>query len=228
MAGKNLKKSYAAIDKTKLYKVAEAVALLKSLSTTKFDETLELSLNLNVDPRKADQNVRGMVSLPNGNGKTVRIAVFAQDQAAEDAKKAGADIVGAKDLMEAIQKGDINFDRCIATPDMMALVGRVGKILGPKGLMPNPKLGTVTTDVVTAIASAKAGQVEFRPEKNGIVHGGVGRVSMTEPHLVENVSAYVKAILKVKPTGVKGLYVKAIHMSTTMGPGLKIDLADFS
>lgn len=228
MAGKNLRKAYEAIDRSKLYKVSEAVAILKKSHGTKFDQTIDVAMNLNIDPRKADQNVRGMVSLPNGTGKTIRVAVFAKDKKAEEAKAAGADIVGAEELMEQIQKGEMNFDRCIATPDMMALVGRVGKLLGPKGLMPNPKLGTVTVDVEKAVKDAKGGQTEYRAEKNGIIHGGVGRISFEESKIEENVKAFTKAVFQARPSGAKGTYVKSAFVSSTMGPSLKLDLADLS
>ncbi len=213
------------LDKEKLYSVEEAVGVLKGRSKVKFDETLEISMNLGVDPRHADQMVRGVVSLPHGTGKSVRVAVFARGPKADEAKEAGADIVGAEDLMEAIQKGDMNFERCIATPDMMAVVGRLGKVLGPKGLMPNPKLGTVTMDVKGAVEAAKAGQLEFRVEKAGIIHSGVGKLSFEEGALAENAKAFIQAIIKAKPTGAKGTYVKRIAMSSTMGPGLKIDVS---
>ncbi len=212
-------------DREKLYGVEEAVKFLKGNVTSKFDETLEIVLNLGVDPRHADQVVRGVTELPHGTGKTMRVAVFARGAKAEEAKKAGADIVGAEDLMEIIQGGKMDFDRCIATPDMMPIVGRLGKVLGPKGLMPNPKLGTVTNDVAKAVESAKAGSIEFRAEKAGIVHAGVGKVSFSEKQLVENVAAFVSAIKKAKPAGAKGTYMKQLVLSTTMGPGLKVELA---
>ncbi|NVJ99346.1 MAG: 50S ribosomal protein L1 [Alphaproteobacteria bacterium] len=220
---KRMQAAYDGLDREKLYTVEEAVAELKSRSKVKFDETIEVSMNLGVDPRHADQMVRGVVSLPHGTGKTMRVAVFARDAKAEEAKAAGADIVGAEDLMEDIQKGNMNFDRVIATPDMMAVVGRLGKVLGPKGLMPNPKLGTVTPDVKGAVEAAKAGQVEYRVEKAGIVHGGVGKLSFADDALAENVKAFIGAVVKAKPTGAKGTYVKKIAMSSSMGPGLKID-----
>ncbi len=213
------------LNKEKLYSVEEAVGVLKERSKVKFDETLEISMNLGVDPRHADQMVRGVVSLPHGTGKSVRVAVFARGPKADEAKEAGADIVGAEDLMEAIQKGEMNFERCIATPDMMAVVGRLGKILGPKGLMPNPKLGTVTMDVKGAVEAAKAGQLEFRVEKAGIVHSGVGKLSFENGALAENANAFIQAIIKAKPSGAKGTYVKRVAMSSTMGPGLKIDVS---
>ena len=222
---KRMQKAWDGLDREKLYTVEEAVKLLKSRSATKFDETIEVAMNLGVDPRHADQMVRGVVSLPHGTGKSVRVAVFARGPKAEEAEKAGADVVGAEDLMEAIQKGEINFERCIATPDMMAVVGRLGKVLGPKGLMPNPKLGTVTMDVKGAVEAAKAGQVEYRVEKAGIVHGGVGKVSFDEAQIVENAKAFIGAVVKAKPTGAKGTYVKKVGMTSSMGPGLKIDVA---
>ncbi|WP_308909482.1 50S ribosomal protein L1 [Pseudokordiimonas caeni] len=225
---KRMAKAWDGLDREKLYTVAEAVAELKSRTAVKFDETIEVSMNLGVDPRHADQMVRGVVALPHGTGKTVRVAVFARGAKAEEAKAAGADLVGAEDLMEIIQKGEIAFERCIATPDMMAVVGRLGKVLGPKGLMPNPKLGTVTMDVKAAVEAAKSGQIEFRVEKAGIIHGGVGKLSFDEAKLIENVSAFIDAVVKAKPSGAKGTYVKKIAMSSTMGPGLKIDVASLN
>ncbi|MBL4787889.1 MAG: 50S ribosomal protein L1 [Kordiimonadaceae bacterium] len=222
---KRIKKNWDGIDREKLYTVDEAVAELKARSTVKFDETIEVTMNLGVDPRHADQMVRGVVSLPHGTGKTLRVAVFARAAKADEAKEAGADIVGAEDLMEEIQKGNLNFDRVIATPDMMAVVGRLGKVLGPKGLMPNPKLGTVTMDVKGAVEAAKAGQVEYRVEKAGIIHGGVGKVSFDEAAIIENAKTFLTAVIKAKPTGAKGTYVKRVGMSSSMGPGLKIDVA---
>lgn len=223
--GKRLKAAYAEIDPGTLYALADAVRLVKAGAKAKFDETVEVAINLGVDPRHADQMVRGVVPLPNGTGKSVRIAVFAKGDKAAEATAAGADIVGADDLMARIQGGEIDFDRCIATPDMMGIVGRLGKILGPRGLMPNPKLGTVTPDVVSAIKAAKAGQVEFRVEKAGIVHGGVGKASFSEDALAENIRAFVDAIVKAKPSGAKGTYLKKISIASTMGPGLKVSLA---
>ncbi len=205
--------------------VEEAVGLLKAAAKAKFDETVEVAMNLGVDPRHADQMVRGVVSLPNGTGKTVRVAVFARGPKAEEAKEAGADIVGAEDLMETIQGGTIEFDRCIATPDMMPVVGRLGKILGPRNLMPNPKVGTVTMDVAQAVQNAKGGEVQFRVEKAGIIHGGVGKVSFDEAKLAENIRAFVDAVARAKPTGAKGTYLKKVSVSSTMGPGVSIDLA---
>ena len=208
--------------------VEEAVALVKNNAKAKFDETVEIALNLGVDTRHADQMVRGVVGLPNGTGKDVRVAVFARGPKAEEAEKAGADIVGAEDLMETVQSGKIDFDRCIATPDMMAIVGRLGKVLGPKGLMPNPKLGTVTPDVADAVKAAKAGQIEFRVEKQGIIHAGVGKTSFSEEMLAENVNTFVSAIAKAKPSGAKGTYMKKVSLSSTMGPGLKLDVGALS
>jgi large subunit ribosomal protein L1 len=226
--GKRLKKAYDGIDPTTLYDISEAVKLVKGRAKTKFDETVEIAMNLNVDPRKADQNLRGTVMLPNGTGKTLRVAVFARGDRAKEAEAAGADIVGAEDLAEKIQAGELNFDRCIATPDMMAIVGRLGKVLGPRGLMPNPKLGTVTPNVAEAVRAAKGGQVEFRAEKAGIVHAGIGKVSFTEDALVENVRAFVGAINRAKPTGVKGTYIKKVSLSSTMGPGLKLEISSIA
>ena len=224
--GKKTKAINAKVDRTKLYSVEEAVAVLKDAAKVrKFDETIEIALNLGIDPRHADQAVRGMVSLPHGTGAKLRVAVFAKDAKAEEALKAGADIVGAEDLAEKVQKGEINFDRCIATPDMMPLLGRLGKVLGPRGLMPNPKLGTVTMDVKTAVATAKAGAIEFRAEKAGIIHAGVGKASFADKALVENIIAFIDAINKAKPSGVKGTYMKKASVSSTMGPGLKLDLS---
>ena len=208
--------------------IEEAVALVKANATAKFDETVEIAVNLGVDPRHADQMVRGVVGLPNGTGKTVRVAVFARGPKAEEAQAAGADIVGAEDLMETIQGGTIDFDRCIATPDMMPVVGRLGKILGPRNLMPNPKVGTVTTDVADAVKNAKGGEVQFKVEKAGVVHAGVGKASFDEAKLVENVRAFVSAVAKAKPAGAKGAYMKKIALSSTMGPGVSIDVASAS
>ena len=222
---KRMKKTCEGLDREKLHTVEEAVAFLKDRSTVKFDETIEVAMNLGVDPRHADQMVRGMISLPHGTGKSLRVAVFARGPKAEEATAAGADIVGAEDLMEKVQKGEMDFDRVIATPDMMAVVGRLGKVLGPKGLMPNPKLGTVTMDVKGAVEAAKAGQVEFRAEKAGIIHGGVGKLSFDKAQLAENVKTFITAVTKAKPSGSKGTYVKAIAVTSTMGPGLKIDVA---
>ena len=222
---KKQKVEAAAVDSTRLYAIDEAIGLVKSLASTKFDETVEVAINLSVDPRHADQMVRGVVTLPSGTGKTVRVGVFARGAKAEEATAAGADVVGAEDLMELVQGGKIDFDRCIATPDMMGLVGRLGKILGPKGLMPNPKLGTVTMNVGAAVQAAKGGQVEFRVEKAGIIHGGIGKASFEPSALRANFDAFVDAIVKAKPTGAKGKYVNKIALSSTMGPGVKVDLA---
>ncbi len=204
--------------------VEEAVSLIKANANAKFDETIEIALNLGVDPRHADQMVRGSVNLPNGTGKSVRVAVFARDAKAEEAKAAGADIVGAEDLMETVQSGKIEFDRCIATPDMMPIVGRLGKVLGPRNLMPNPKVGTVTMDVKEAVQAAKGGQVQFKVEKAGVVHAGVGKASFDEAKLVENVRAFVDAVAKAKPTGAKGSYMQKVALSSTMGPGVSVDV----
>ena len=228
MAGKRLKKIVDGLDLEKAYALEEAIRLAKANATAKFDETVEISMNLGIDPRHADQMVRGVVGLPNGTGKTVRVGVFARGPKAEEAQAAGADVVGAEDLAEQVQAGNINFDRCIATPDMMALVGRLGKILGPRGLMPNPKLGTVTMDVKGAVTAAKAGQVEFRAEKAGIVHAGIGKASFEEGKLLENARAFIDAIQKARPTGAKGTYVKKVALSSSMGPGLKVDVASLA
>jgi large subunit ribosomal protein L1 len=216
----------AAVDRTRLYGVDEAIETLKANAKAKFDETIEVALNLGVDPRHADQMVRGVVTLPAGTGRDVRVAVFARGDKAEEAKKAGADVVGAEDLMETIQGGTIDFDRVIATPDMMGVVGRLGKVLGPKGLMPNPKLGTVTANVAEAVKAAKGGQVEFRVEKAGIIHSGIGKASFPAEDLKKNFQAFVDAIVKAKPAGAKGKYVKKVALSSTMGPGLKVDVAE--
>jgi large subunit ribosomal protein L1 len=219
-------KALTEIDRNRFYPADEAIAIVKQNATAKFDETVEVAMNLDVDPRHADQMVRGVVSLPKGTGKDVRVAVFAKGDKAEEARKAGAEVVGAEDLMEAIQGGQIDFERVIATPDMMGVVGRLGKVLGPKGLMPNPKLGTVTMDVAKAVTDAKSGQVEFRVEKAGIVHAGIGKASFTESDLQENFRAFLDAILKARPSGAKGKYVKKVSVSSTMGPGVKVDLAE--
>lgn len=224
--GKRLKQAYSAIDRDAFYGLDQAVKLIKSSARAKFDETIEISMNLGIDPRHADQNVRGVVQLPHGTGKTLRVAVFAKGDKAKLAKDAGADLVGAEDLAEQVQAGKMDFDRCIATPDMMALVGRLGKVLGPRGLMPNPKLGTVTNDVVEAVKAAKGGQVEFRAEKAGIVHAGVGKASFSENALMENVKAFVGAINRAKPSGAKGTYIRRVSLSSTMGPGLKLDIGN--
>jgi large subunit ribosomal protein L1 len=222
---KRLRSVRESIDRDAVVSLDEAVRVIKGSASSKFDETIEISMNLGIDPRHADQNVRGVVALPNGTGKTLRIAVFAKDAKAEEALAAGADVVGADDLAAKVEAGEINFDRVIATPDMMPVVGRLGKVLGPRGLMPNPKLGTVTNDVKAAVIAAKSGQVEFRAEKQGIVHAGVGKASFSEEKLRENVSAFIDAILKAKPTGGKGSYIRKISLSSTMGPGLKIDVS---
>src|SRR3954467_7253372 len=219
-------KAFTAVDREKFYGVDEAIGLVKANATAKFDETIEVALNLAVDPRHADQMVRGVVSLPKGSGKDVRVAVFAKGAKADEAKAAGADVVGAEDLMESVQGGTIDFDRVIATPDMMGVVGRLGKVLGPKGLMPNPKLGTVTPNVAEAVKAAKGGQVEFRVEKAGIIHSGIGKASFTKEDIRRNFDAFVDAIVKARPSGAKGKYVQKVALSSTMGPGLKIDVAE--
>ncbi|MBI4968562.1 MAG: 50S ribosomal protein L1 [Rhodospirillales bacterium] len=226
--GKRLKTAYQAINRESFYKVDEAVKLIKQSAVAKFDETIEIAINLGIDPRHADQMVRGVVDLPSGTGKKVRVAVFAKGDKAAEAQKAGADLVGADDLAEKVNAGQIDFDRCIATPDMMGLVGKLGKVLGPRGLMPNPKLGTVTPNVVEAIKAAKGGQVQFRAEKAGLVHAGIGKASFTHDALVANVKAFVDAINKAKPSGAKGTYLKKVSLSSTMGPGLKLDVASLS
>jgi large subunit ribosomal protein L1 len=225
---KKAKALATAIDREKLHAVDEAIALVKTHATAKFDETLEVAINLGVDPRHADQMVRGVVTLPAGTGKTVRVAVFARNEKAAEATAAGADIVGAEDLLETIQGGTIDFDRVIATPDMMGLVGRLGKVLGPKGLMPNPKLGTVTPNVTEAVKAAKGGQIEFRVEKAGIIHAGLGKISFPEADLKKNFEAFVDAIVKAKPSGSKGKYVRKVALSSSMGPGVKVDVAALS
>src|SRR5690242_8243598 len=222
---KRYRKAIEGVDSERAYEIADAVKLLKQRAKAKFDETIELAINLGVDPRHADQMVRGVVSLPNGTGRSLRVAVFAKGAKADEAKKAGADIVGAEDLAESVGKGEVNFDRCIATPDMMGLVGRLGKVLGPRGLMPNPKVGTVTMDVTKAINDAKGGAVEYRVEKAGVVQAGVGKASFGEDAIVQNVKAFVDSVLKAKPSGAKGNYMKKISISSTMGPGVKIALA---
>lgn len=224
--GKRYKSAHEAVDRTTDYSVEDAVKLVKSNAKAKFDETVEVSMNLGVDPRHADQMVRGVVQLPNGTGKSVRVAVFAKGDKAEEATAAGADLVGADELAADVQAGKIEFDRCIATPDMMPVVGRLGKILGPRGMMPNPKLGTVTPDVKAAVQAAKGGQVEFRVEKAGIIHAGVGKASFDEGALIENVKALVDAVVKAKPSGAKGQFVKRVAISSTMGPGVKIDVGN--
>ena len=224
-SGKRIVKARESVARTKLYKLDEAVKLVKASATAKFDETVELALNLGVDPKHADQMVRGVVNLPNGTGRTLKVAVFARGAKADEARAAGADIVGAEDLVAIVQAGTIEFDRCIATPDMMALVGRLGKILGPRGLMPNPRLGTVTMDVKGAITAAKGGQVEFRAEKAGIVHAGIGKASFPAEHLLENARAFADTFTKARPTGAKGTYVQKAAISSTMGPGVRLDIS---
>ncbi|MFZ5779357.1 MAG: 50S ribosomal protein L1 [Pseudomonadota bacterium] len=223
--GKRYKSAVAAVDRDKAYPLDEAIKLVKANAKAKFDETVEIAMNLGIDPRHADQAVRGMVELPNGTGKSVRVAVFARGPKADEAKAAGADVVGAEDLAEKINAGEMNFERCIATPDMMGVVGRLGKVLGPRGLMPNPKLGTVTQDVAAAVKAAKAGSIEFRAEKAGIVHAGVGKASFSEDALAANVKALVNAINRAKPSGAKGTFIKKVSISSTMGPGVKLDPA---
>jgi large subunit ribosomal protein L1 len=222
--GKRLRNAYEGIDRNRFYGVDEAVKMIKERSKAKFDETVEVAMNLGIDPRHADQNVRGVVMLPHGTGKSLRVAVFARGDKARQAQEAGADLIGAEDLAEKVQAGQMDFDRCIATPDMMAIVGRLGKVLGPRGLMPNPKLGTVTADVAEAVRAAKGGQVEFRAEKAGIVHAGVGKASFPEAALVDNVKAFVGAINRAKPSGAKGTYIRKVSLSSTMGPGLKLEI----
>ncbi|CUB01061.1 50S ribosomal protein L1 [Pannonibacter indicus] len=226
--GKRIRAAREGIDRNKTYALGEALALIKDRAKVKFDETVEVAINLGVDPRHADQMVRGVCVLPNGTGKTVRVAVFARGDKAEEAKAAGADIVGAEELVNEVQGGKIDFDRCIATPDMMPLVGRLGKVLGPRGLMPNPKVGTVTPDVASAVRDAKGGAVQFRVEKAGIIHAGVGKVSFTQDALVENIRALVDAVQKAKPSGSKGQYMRRVALSSTMGPGVKVDLASIN
>ncbi len=223
--GKRIRAAREGVDATKLYPIQDAVKLIKERAKAKFDETIEISMNLGVDPRHADQMVRGVCNLPNGSGRTVRVAVFARGAKADEAKAAGADVVGAEELFEIVNGGTIDFDRCIATPDMMPLVGRLGKVLGPRGLMPNPKVGTVTMDVRGAVEAAKGGAVEFRVEKAGIVHAGIGKASFDEAKLVENIKAFADAVSKAKPTGAKGTYIQRVAVSSTMGPGVKVDPA---
>src|SRR6202142_4699407 len=223
--GKRLKKAREGVDREKLYPLADAIKMVKERAKSKFDETVEIAINLGVDPRHADQMVRGVVTLPNGTGRNQRVAVFAKGAKADEARKAGADIVGAEDLAEQVNKGEINFDRCIATPDMMGIVGRLGKVLGPRNLMPNPKVGTVTMDVTNAIKDAKGGAVEFRVEKAGVVQAGVGKASFEETALVQNVRTFIDSVVKARPSGAKGTYLKKISLSSTMGPGVKVALA---
>jgi large subunit ribosomal protein L1 len=228
MTGKRITKAREGVERTKLYNVGDAVKLVKSNSSAKFDESVEIAMNLGVDPKHADQMVRGVVNLPNGTGRSVRVAVFARGPKADEAKAAGADVVGAEDLVAAVTGGTIDFDRCIATPDMMGLVGRLGKVLGPRGLMPNPRVGTVTMDVAAAVKASKGGAVEFRVEKAGIVQGLVGKASFGEDKLVENIKAFVDAVAKAKPAGAKGTYIQRVAVSSTMGPGVKVDPASVS
>ena len=228
MAGKRYKAAIAGLDRDAELTVVEAVKTVKKNATAKFDETVEIAMNLNVDPRHADQMVRGVCNLPNGTGRSVRVAVFAKDAKADEARAAGADVVGAEDLAEQIQKGDMPFEKVIATPDMMPLVGRLGKVLGPKGMMPNPKVGTVTMDVAKAVADSKGGAVEFRVEKAGVIHAGVGKASFTEDKLAENVSAFLSAIQKARPSGAKGVFVRKIALSSTMGPSVKINTSEMT
>lgn len=225
---KRMQKVNEGVDRNKLYPLGDAVSMIKERAVAKFDETIEVSMNLGVDPRHADQMVRGVVNLPNGTGRTVRVAVFARGDKADEARAAGADIVGAEDLVDIVQAGTIDFDRCIATPDMMPLVGRLGKVLGPRGMMPNPKVGTVTMDVTGAVNASKGGAVEFRVEKAGIVHAGIGKASFGAEKIEENIRAFADAVIKAKPSGAKGNYVKRVAISSTMGPGLKIDPSTLS
>ena len=225
---KRMQKVNEGVDRNKLYPLGDAVSLIKERAIAKFDETIEVSMNLGVDPRHADQMVRGVVNLPNGTGRTVRVAVFARGDKADEARAAGADVVGAEELVDIVQSGTIEFDRCIATPDMMPLVGRLGKVLGPRGMMPNPKVGTVTMDVTGAVNASKGGAVEFRVEKAGIVHAGIGKASFGAEKIEENIRAFADAVIKAKPTGAKGNYVKRVAISSTMGPGVKIDPSSLS
>ena len=224
---KRFRAAFGTVSREKLYKVDEAVKLIKKNATAKFDETIEIAFNLGIDPKQSDQTVRGAVTLPGGTGKTVRVAVFAKDAKAAEAKAAGADLVGAQDLAEKVEKGEINFDRVIATPDMMAVVGKLGKVLGPRGLMPNPKLGTVTPNVTEAVKAAKGGQVQYKADKAGVVHAGIGKASFTEKAIEDNVRAIVAAINAARPQNLKGTYIKKVSVSSTMGPGLQLDLAEF-
>lgn len=224
MAGKRIVNAYKTLDKNKEYALKEAIEIVKNNATAKFDETIDLAINLGVDPKYADQMIRGVCSLPHGNGKKVRVAVFAQGEKADEAKAAGADVIGAENLVDSILAGKIDFDRCIATPDMMGIAGRVARVLGPKGLMPNPKLGTVTTDVKTAVEKAKAGEVQFRVEKNGIVHAGIAKASFTADQIYDNAKIFIDTIIKAKPQSLKGTYMKKVSISSTMGVGVKVDL----
>ncbi len=226
MAGKRIKKAYEGLDSLSACAVKEAVRIIKERATAKFDETIEIAINLNIDPRKSEQNIRGVTQLPAGTGKTLRVAVFAKGPKAEEARKAGADLVGDDDLAEKVQGGEINFDRCIATPDMMGVLGKLARVLGPRGLMPNPKLGTVTMDVADAIKAAKGGQVEYRADKSGIIHAGIGKASFSGENIEKNFRSFVDAIMKAKPTGVKGSYIKTISLSSTMGPSVRVDVSD--
>ncbi|MBP5215093.1 MAG: 50S ribosomal protein L1 [Alphaproteobacteria bacterium] len=226
MSGKRLVNAYKNLDKNQAYSLKEAVKIVKENATAKFDETIDLAINLGVDPKHADQMIRGVCQLPHGNGKTVRVAVFAKDAKADEAKAAGADIVGAENLVDSILAGKIEFDRCIATPDMMGMAGRVARVLGPKGLMPNPKLGTVTMDVAAAVKNAKAGEVQYRVEKNGIVHAGVAKASFTDEQIYDNAKLFIETIIKAKPASLKGTYLKKISISSTMGVGVKVDSAN--
>lgn len=226
MNGKRIKKAYESVNKSKLYSLKDAVALVKANATAKFDETVDLAINLGVDPKHADQMVRGVCAMPNGTGKTVRVAVLAQGEKADEAKAAGADIVGAESLIDTILSGKVEFDRCIATPDMMGMAGKVARVLGPKGLMPNPKLGTVTMDVAGAVKKAKAGEVQYRVEKNGIIHAGIGKASFASDAIYENAKALIDAVIKAKPAGAKGTYMKRISVSSTMGAGVHVDVSN--
>ncbi|MBT5572360.1 MAG: 50S ribosomal protein L1 [Alphaproteobacteria bacterium] len=227
-SGKRMRTARDKVDPTQKVSIGEAVRLVKENATAKFDETIEISMNLNVDPRHADQNVRGVVALPNGTGKDVRIAVFAKDEKADEAREAGADLVGADDLAAAIEGGEMNFDRVIATPDMMPVVGRLGKVLGPRGLMPNPKLGSVTNDIRAAVEAAKSGEVQYRVEKLGIIHAGIGKASFSEDQIRENLDAFLGAVVKAKPSGVKGTYINKLALTSTMGPGVRFDMNDLT
>lgn len=226
MTGKRIRKAYEGLENVEVCTVKEAVKLIKARATAKFDETIEIAMNLNVDPRKSDQNIRGVTQLPAGTGKNLRVAVFAKGPKAEEAKKAGAELVGDEDLAEKVLAGEINFDRCIATPDMMALLGKLARVLGPRGLMPNPKLGTVTNDVAEAVKAAKGGQVEYRADKAGIVHAGIGKASFSEADLEKNLRSFADAIIKTKPTGIKGAYIKKVSLTSTMGPSVRIESSD--
>ncbi len=225
---KRFRSAAEGVNREKPYKLGDAVKIIRKNATAKFDETIEIAMNLGVDPKQSDQTVRGAITLPGGTGKTVRVAVFARDAKAKEAEAAGADLVGAQDLAEKVEKGEINFDRVIATPDMMAVVGKLGKILGPKGLMPNPKLGTVTADVAGAVKAAKGGQVQYRADKSGVVHAGIGKASFSEKAIADNIRAFFKTISAAKPSGIKGAFVKKVSVSSTMGPGLTIDIADLT